>query len=41
VVFFEQETIVNVQKLDNVKTSLRNFIDLTHILANNLNIETN
>jgi hypothetical protein len=39
--FFEQETIENVQNLDKAKTFSRNFIDLTPISTNNLNIETN
>jgi hypothetical protein len=39
--FFKQETIENVQKLDKVKTSLNFFIDLTHISINNLNTEIN
>jgi hypothetical protein len=41
VVFFEQETIENVQNLEKVKTSSRNFIDLTPISTNNLNTKTN
>ena len=31
VVFFEEETIENVNNLDNTKTSSRNFVDLTPI----------
>jgi hypothetical protein len=41
VVFFEQEIIENVQNLDKAKTSSKNFIDLTLISTNNLNIKTN
>jgi hypothetical protein len=41
VVFFEQETIKNVQNLDKTKTSSRNFVDLTPISTNNVNTETN
>jgi hypothetical protein len=39
--FFKQETIENVQKLDKVKTFLNFFIDLTPISINNLHTEIN
>jgi hypothetical protein len=41
VVFFEQKIIENVQNLDMVKISSKNFVDLTAILTNTLNTKIN